>query len=132
MDVKLKIPRSIAYVLTHAQYNHVTNLRGAPGDQNRDIHLTFSGPRLQCSYRRYIMITKPRSASQSSAIIYDSQNVDYYDTMLIGVSVSEPPSSDVNGTFFYIIYIYIYYVLYAVPHILNLSNLMHVTSIRYV
>ena len=27
--------------------------------------------------------------------------------ILIGVSVSEPPSSDANGTFFYIIYIYI-------------------------
>ena len=27
--------------------------------------------------------------------------------LIIGVSVSEPPSSDADGTFFYIIYIYI-------------------------
>ena len=38
------------------------------------------------------------------------------------------PSSDANGNF---VYIY-YYVLYVVPHILNLSNLTHVTSIKYV
>ena len=47
---------------------------------------------------------------------------------IIGASVSEPPSSDTNGTFFYII-IYIY-VSYVVPHILNLSNLTYVTSIN--
>ena len=77
-DVELKIPRSIAYVFTHAQYSNrwrsrVPNLRGAPGGQNRDIHLTFLGPRLQCGYqvpprdvttRCYVMITKPRCARQ--------------------------------------------------------------------
>ena len=31
---------------------------GGPGDQNRDIHLTFSGPRLQRGYRCYVTITK--------------------------------------------------------------------------
>ena len=33
-------------------------LAGGPGDQNRDIHLTFSGPRLQHGYRCYVTITK--------------------------------------------------------------------------
>ena len=56
MDVELKIPRSFAtYLLTPSIYSrpvtdedHVfQNCRGAPGGQNRDIHLTFSGPRLQ-------------------------------------------------------------------------------------
>ena len=42
---------------------------GAPRDQNRDIHLTFSGPRLQRGCRRYVTITKSRSASLRSAII---------------------------------------------------------------
>ena len=37
---------------------------GAPGGQNCDIHLTFSGPRLQSGYRRYVTITKPRCARQ--------------------------------------------------------------------
>ena len=50
---------------------------------------------------------------------------------IIGASVSEPPSSDANGNFVFI-YIYYYYVSYVVPHILNLSNLTHVTSIKYV
>ena len=40
--------------------------------------------------------------------------------------VLKSTSSDANGTFFYIIY-----VSYVVPHILNLSNLTHVTSIKY-
>ena len=39
-----------------------------PRDQNRDIHLTFLGPRLQRSYRCYVTITKPHSASLRSAI----------------------------------------------------------------
>ena len=56
----------------------------------------------------------------------------WHSTMhIIGASVSEPPSSDANGSVSYI-YIYIYYVSYVVPHILNLSNLTHVTSIKYV
>ena len=45
----------------------------------------------------------------------------YLGYVVIGASVSEPPSSDANGTFFMC-------VSYVVPHILNLSNLMHVTS----
>ena len=45
-----------------------------------------------------------------------------------GASMSEPPSSDANGTFFYI-YIFYIYVSYVVLHIPNLlSNLMYVTS----
>ena len=47
-------------------------------------------------------------------------------SLLIGASVSEHPSSDANGTCFYI-----YYVSYIVPHMLNLSNLTHVTSMKY-
>ena len=50
---------------------------------------------------------------------------------IVGASVSELPSSDANGTFFYIIYIYIC-VSNVVRHILNLSNLTYVTSIKYV
>ena len=46
--------------------------------------------------------------------------------------MSEPPSSDTNGDFLYIYIYIIYYVSYVVPHILNLSNLTHVTSIKYV
>ena len=46
MDVELK-----TYLLTPSAVtdeDHVCqNCRGAPGGQNRDIHLTFSGPRLQ-------------------------------------------------------------------------------------
>ena len=74
----LKIPRLIAYVFTHTQCSnrwrsHVPNLRGAPGGQNRDIHLMFLGPRLQCSYQVsprdittevYVTMTKPRCARQ--------------------------------------------------------------------
>ena len=53
------------------------NLQGTPGGQNRDIHLTFLGPRLQRGYQvpprdittgRYVTITKPRSALLHSAI----------------------------------------------------------------
>ena len=54
---------------------------------------------------------------------------------IVGASVSELPSSDANGTFFYNlnIYMYIYMcVSYVVPHILNLSNLTYVTPIKYV
>ena len=49
MDVELKIPRSIAYTPSAVtDEDHVCqNCRGDPGGQNRDIHLTFSGPRLQ-------------------------------------------------------------------------------------
>ena len=56
------------------------------------------------------------------------------DGLLIGASVSEPPSSDANDDFllYILLYIIIYYVSYVVPHILNLSNLTHVTSIKYV
>ena len=42
-------------------------LAGAPGGQNRDIHLAFLGLRLQCSIC-YVTITKPHSASLRSAI----------------------------------------------------------------
>ena len=53
--------------------------------------------------------------------------------VLVGASVSKPPSSDANGTFLHIYIYYIYIcVSYVVPHILNLSNLTHVTSIKYV
>ena len=48
--------------------SRVPNLQGAPGGQNRDIHLTFSRPRLQRSIR-YVTIAKPRSASLRSAIM---------------------------------------------------------------
>ena len=54
MDIELKIPRSIAYILltpSNRWRSCVPNLRGAPGGQNRDIHLTFSEPRLQRSYQ---------------------------------------------------------------------------------
>ena len=69
MDVELKTPPLIAYIFTHApeltpsnrRKSHVPNLRGG---QNRDIHLTFSGPRLQHGYRPYVTITKPRCARQ--------------------------------------------------------------------
>ena len=52
-------------------------LVGGPGDQNRDIHLPFPGPRLQHGYQippcdvttgRYIMITKPRCTRQLSRV----------------------------------------------------------------
>ena len=51
------------------------------------------------------------------------------DIALIGASVSEPLLVMLTGASH--IYIY-YYVSYVVPHILNLSNLTHVTSIKYV
>ena len=35
-----------------------------PGGQNRNIHLTFSGLRLQRGYKRYVTITKPRCTQQ--------------------------------------------------------------------
>ena len=76
MNIELKIPRLITYVFTHAQCSNrgrsrVPNFQGwgrGPGGQNRDIHLTFLGPRLQRGYRRYVTITKPRSTSLHSAI----------------------------------------------------------------
>ena len=48
---------------------------------------------------------------------------------IVGASVSELPSSDAGLSF--ILYIYMC-VSYVVPHILNLSNLTYVTSIKYV
>ena len=73
MDVEPKIPRTIAYVLLTPSIvtveDHVCQTCGGPpGAKNRDIHLTFSGPRLQRGYRRYVTITKPRCASLRSAI----------------------------------------------------------------
>ena len=76
IDVKLKIPCSITYVriYTRPVRSRVTNLQGAPGDQNRDIHLMFLGLRLQRGYRRYVTITKPHSAllcsTTNSRVIY--------------------------------------------------------------
>ena len=65
--VKLSLDRLRIY--SRPVRSHVTNLQGgAPGDQNHDIHLMFSGPRLQRGYRCYVTITKPRSASLHSAI----------------------------------------------------------------
>ena len=77
MDVELKIPR--LRVFTHAQYSitdedHVCqNCRGNPGGQNRDIHLTFSGPRLQRATgatSRLPSLTPLRCARQLERIQY--------------------------------------------------------------
>ena len=57
------------YLLTPIKITCDKLVGGAPGDQNRDIHLTFSGSRLQHGYRHYVTITKPRSASLHLAII---------------------------------------------------------------
>ena len=57
----------------------------------------------------------------------------YLRFILIGASVSEPLLVMLTGASHIYIYIYYYYyVSYVVPHILNLSNLTHVTSIKYV
>ena len=40
------------------------NCRGASGGQNRDIHLTFSGPRLQRATGATSRFAKPRCARQ--------------------------------------------------------------------
>ena len=78
MDVELKIPCSIAYVCTHAKCSNrwrscVSNLRGGPWRPN-PCH-TFDVPKTATRLpsitapRRYVMITKPCSASLRLAII---------------------------------------------------------------
>ena len=75
---------SLTYLLTSSAVTDEDHMcqtcRGGPGGgQNRDIHLTFPGPRLQRAYqvpprdvttRRYVTITKPRSALLRSAMKY--------------------------------------------------------------
>ena len=70
MDVKLAKNTSLDRL--HPVKSRVTNLGGggAPGDQNHDIRLTFSGPSLQRGYRRYVTITKPRCTRQSIYMFY--------------------------------------------------------------
>ena len=67
-------PKIISRNLTGS---HVSNLRGAPGSQNRDINLTFSGPRLQRGYRCYVTITKPRCARQLKLICCLDSDYEY-------------------------------------------------------
>ena len=72
MDVDLKIPQSLTYLLMPSAVtdeDHVCQTWWGGGGQNCDIHLKFLGPRLRCSYRHYVTITKPRSASLRSAIM---------------------------------------------------------------
>ena len=65
MDVKLA--RSLTYLLTPSKIT-CDKIAGAEGGRGpkRDIHLTFSGPRLQRGYRCYVTITKPRCARQQN------------------------------------------------------------------
>ena len=53
------LARSLTYLLTPSKIT-CDKIVGGGRDQNRDIHLTFLGPRLQ----RYVTITKPHCAWQ--------------------------------------------------------------------